>query len=226
MNLDIIDFTGKKSGSLPISEKVFNAAANPSLIALAVRVYLHNQRQWTKSVQTRSDVSYTTAKVWRQKGTGRARHGSRRAPVFVGGGQAHGPSAFVDARKKLTKNMRRQSLKIALTHKRAEGKLLLIADASKIGPKVSDAKRTLVQIGIKLSEKTLIILDQPEKAVLKSTSNLPRVSVTQAKRLNTYEILNNEIIILTKNALTQLTSLLDPEFSLPKTTAAKKKGTI
>src|SRR4030067_2701068 len=86
------DYQGKPQGTVTVSATYFKAKANPALVTQALRIYQSNQRQVTRKVKTRGEIDRTTQKVWRQKGTGRARHGSRRAPIFVGGGVAHGPT--------------------------------------------------------------------------------------------------------------------------------------
>src|SRR3989337_4392523 len=103
MNIDIVNSQNKKVDTMTLPKEIFGLPDNPNLMAQAIRVYLANQHQGSKKTLTRGEVNRTTAKVWKQKGTGRARHGSRKAPIFVGGGIAHGPRGVTAASLKLTK---------------------------------------------------------------------------------------------------------------------------
>jgi len=123
MKLDVLSTSAKKLATISVSAKIFNAKINPSLMNQAVRVYLSNQRLASARTKDRNDINVTHAKVWRQKGTGRARHGSRNAPVFVGGSKTHGPSGFQNFYLKLPQKMKQLSLFSALTAKLKEGEI-------------------------------------------------------------------------------------------------------
>lgn len=222
LTVNVYDHTGKKVSSKTLSKDVFGVEVNPQLLALAVRVYLSNQRQGTKSTQTRSQVSFTGAKLWRQKGTGRARHGSRRAPIFVGGGSAHGPTGNEQYQKKLTKKMRRKALLGSLSQKCTQNQISLIKDFSKIGGKTNQMHKLMQQILKNPSEKTLLILDRPEEIVIRSVKNLSNITTTQASRLNVYEILNHKNLIINLKALDIIAGKPKKEPSADKKPTPKK----
>ena len=114
-SLDVYSTSGKKTSTTSVKKKFFEAKINSSLMAQAIRVYLSNQRQAPAKTKSRGEVKVTKKKVWRQKGTGRARHGSRNAPIFVGGGKAHGPSGTQNYKLKMSKKMKKASLFSALS---------------------------------------------------------------------------------------------------------------
>jgi large subunit ribosomal protein L4 len=208
---DVYDHTGKKITTQTLNKAIFDVKVNPQLLALAVRVYQINQRQGTKATQTRGQVNFTGAKLWRQKGTGRARHGSRRAPVFVGGGRAHGPTGVENFTKRLTKKMRQIALRNALTVKQQASELLLINNLEKVDAKTKSYQK-LMQTLFKNTPttKTLLILDQPDPKILRATGNLKYLSVSQAHRINVFEILNHHQLILTPGALKVIESTYAP----------------
>ena len=105
-SLDVYSTSGKKTSSVQVKAKFFNAKVNQALMTQAVRVYLSNQRQTPAQTKSRSQVKVTKSKIWRQKGTGRARHGSKNAPIFVGGAKAHGPTGEQNFKLKMSKKMK------------------------------------------------------------------------------------------------------------------------
>ena len=194
------DHTGKKLAPTTLNTQVFSVKASPHLLALAVKAYLANQRQATRAVKTRGQVDYSTAKLWRQKGTGRARHGSRRAPIFVGGGVAHGPTGKEQYRQKLTQKMRRKALLASLSQKQTNHCISIVKNVDKV-PAKSKAALNLVQQIAPDSRKILLILHQPIGSLIQAARNLPHVTTTQVKRLNTYEVLNHHHLIFTQESL-------------------------
>jgi large subunit ribosomal protein L4 len=204
MNADVYSLTGKKISTFSLPDSVFNQPASPALLAQAVRVYLSNQRQGTKGVKTRAQVNYSTRKLWRQKGTGRARHGSRKAPIFVGGGVAHGPTGLENYHLKLTKKMRLQALLGALSAKAQAKEIGLLDDTAKADGKTKSFAKFMDALNPGRKSRVLLILDQPYPAVLKAIRNLPNLQATQVTRLHTFEVLNHTLIILTKDAVLML----------------------
>jgi large subunit ribosomal protein L4 len=193
---------GEKLGTTALPENIFGVSAASSLLALAVNVYLSNQRQTTRKAQTRSEVSRTTAKIWRQKGTGRARHGSRRAHIFVGGGVAHGPKLNANFAKTLPKKMRRKALLGALSLRVKNNELVVMNNLDLVANKTKAFSELLTKVvNYPTSRKVLIILPDVFEGVINACSNLKGVSITQAKRLNTHEILHANTIILSKEAI-------------------------
>lgn len=210
INVTKFDQTGKKLGTFSLPEEIFNTKVNEELLVKAVRVYQANQRQSNSRVQTRAEVSYSTAKIWRQKGTGRARHGSRRAPIFVGGGSAHGPTGMENYKLKLTKTMRKQALKSALSVKTKEKAIAVIEGLNKLKPKTKEMALLVEKVmGNEAGQKSklLIVMDQPYTPVIKASSNLVSAQPTQAMRLNVHEILNHTFLLLTPEAVSQLEAI-------------------
>ena len=205
MKLDIFDTTGKKTGKIDLPDKIFAAKVNKNLIAQAVRVYLANQRQGTASTKERSEVVGSRRKIWRQKGTGRARHGDRYAPIFVGGGIAHGPRPR-DWSLKMPKKMRRLSLFSALTSKLKEGEILIIQGLEKIEPKAKKILTVLLNLKLKtknkkLTEKTLLVLPEKLEGVIRAGGNIKNLTLTQANLLNTYQVLNGGKLVFLKQSI-------------------------
>lgn len=205
MKIDIFDTTGKKTGKIDLPDKIFAAKVNENLMAQAVRVYLANQRQGTASTKDRSEVIGSRRKIWRQKGTGRARHGDRYAPIFVGGGIAHGPKPK-DWSLKMPKKMRRLSLFSALTNKLKEGEILIIQGLEKIEPRTKKILEALLSLKLKtenkkLAEKTLLVLPEKIEAVVRAGGNITNLTLAQASLLNTYQVLNGGKLVFLKPSI-------------------------
>jgi len=223
LTVDKYNLKGLKEGSYDLPESIFGVKVSPVLLTQAIRVYLSNQRQVTRKIKTRGEVSYTTAKLYRQKGTGKARHGSRKAPIFVGGGKAHGPTGEENFKLTLSKTMRRQALLGSLSAKAEAKSITILEDISKIEAKTKILQDLLAKV-VKYPEsgKTLVILDESHLSFVKAAKNLPKVTSTQAHRLNTYEILNHDTIILTPQAIIKLAQILKIELPVNKSTKTAK----
>lgn len=228
---------GEKLGTTALPENLFGVTASASLLALAVNVYLSNQRQATRKAQSRSEVNRTTAKIWRQKGTGRARHGSRRAHIFVGGGVAHGPKANANFTKTLPKKMRRKALLGALSLRAKNNELVVISSLERIENKTKAFSQLLAKVvNYPETRKVLIILPDVFEGIISASSNLKGVAITQAKRLNTHEILHANTILLAKEAIAVLDQtyatgkaemeVVHTEISPAKVTSTTKKSRV
>lgn len=200
--LDLYDTTGKVISKVDIPAAL-KVKIDPQLIALAIRVYRANQRQATSKVKTRGEVNRTTKKVWKQKGTGRARHGSRGAPIFVGGGVAHGPSGNQEYGLRLPKKMRQQALIAAIAQSILDNKVVIVDGLDKIEANTK-AVTNLIQ-NLKLNDVQLLcLLDQPLHNVVRGARNVEHLTVAQAKRTNVFEIMAAEKIMIHKPALAVL----------------------
>jgi len=189
----------KSPSQITVPDTIFNAKINQPLMAQAVKVYLSNQRRSTAKTKSRGQVKVTHAKVWRQKGTGRARHGSRNAPIFVGGAKAHGPSGFQNYSRKLTKKMKRLSLFSALTSKIKSDQIIAIADLDKLKPKT---KIFNIAFNKLLKDpKKLLLITSPSSTIQRSTKNLPYINLVSPLKLNTYQALNAHHLIFTPEAI-------------------------
>ena len=207
LKMDVYDLKGKVVEKIALPKEIFETKVNKSLLSQAVRVYLANQRRGTHSTKTRGEINATTHKAWRQKGTGRARHGAKSAPIWVGGGVVFGPKPR-DYSLKLPKKMKRAALFSSLTVKREENKIMVLTGLEKIEAKTK--KMADVIKNLKLEEKNKkILLVTPDtinayENVFKAGKNIKGVSIMSAKMLNTYEVLNAKTILFMKASLETL----------------------
>lgn len=202
--LDVFDITGKTAGSVDLPKEIFDIEASPRLIAQYVKVYNTNQRQGTVSTKTRAMVEYSTRKIYRQKGTGRARHGAKSAPIFVGGGVAFGPQPR-EYHSSINKKQRRKALFAALTMALKNNQLSGLSDAALTGETKTSRVAGFLKSRELTGKKTLIVLPKIEKnAMVMSSRNIPSVSLTDAQSLNAYVVLNARAIIFTESAVTML----------------------
>ena len=207
LKLSVYDIKGAVVESFTLPAEIFGTKVNNPLMAQAVRVYLANQRRGTVKTKSRGEVSISTRKIYRQKGTGRARHGAASAPIFVGGGIAFGPKPR-DYSMKLNQNMRRIALFSALSAKLKDGEIKIISGLEKIEPKTK--KMTDVIKNLDLADKKQQFLLVMPKAgadfanVSKAARNITGVTVVSSNQLNTYAVLANSRILFMKNAIDSL----------------------
>src|SRR5215813_905010 len=183
-------------GDLELSEAVFGAPFNEPLIHAAVRNYMANGRQGTVATKTRGDVSGAGRKLWKQKGTGRARIASLRSPLWKGGGNVHGPQPR-DWSYNLPRKMKRGALRSALSERLREGNLVVVD-----GFGLDDHKtKTFVAIAKSFGwdNKTLIVETSPEKNLILSSRNVPGVTVASNANINVYDVLYHDKIVFTKD---------------------------
>lgn len=227
--IEVFDTEGKVVEKLDLPEKIFAAKINRDLIAQAVRVYLANQRQGTQSTKTRGEIVASTAKIWRQKGTGRARHGAKSAPIFVGGGVAHGPKPR-DFSLKLPQKMRRAALFSALTAKLQEKAVVAVSGLEEIKPKTKEFAAVLKKLkgvlnGVKKKKlKLLVVLPGKLENLARAARNIKEVTLLPATSLNTYLVLSSQKLLFLKDAF----SVLEQTFlgkELKPDLTEKKKGT-
>ena len=199
MKIDVYTQTGEKlKTKTDLNDQIFGIKPNPELLAQYVRVYQANQRQGTVKTKTRGEVRGGGRKPWRQKGTGRARHGSTRSPIWVGGGTAHGPQPK-DWSLTMPKKMRRKALFSALSQKVKHEGILILDKLELKGIKTKELKEVLDKLPVK--DKILIALDRIDERIILSARNLPKVKTIQAKDLNAYEILDTRTVLFSKDAL-------------------------
>lgn len=204
----VVGVDGKAKGSVSLSKELFDAKINKTLLSQAVRVYLANQRQGKASTKTRSEVKGSTRKVWRQKGTGRARHGSITGPIFVGGGITFGPKPR-DYSLKFPKKMKRQALASALTQQLKDGNVLVVDGLSELEAKTkqfAQAHKTIVD-----SQKTLVVITDEDKNIRRGCKNIERVSTINARNMHVYATLMSRKVVFTKPALKVLEETFVPK---------------
>jgi len=202
---DLLDINGKKVGTINLPPEIFAAEVNPLLMAQAVRVYLANQRKAHPKTKTRAEVNRTKAKWYRQKGTGRARHGSRSAPIFVGGGVAHGPTGKQNYQLKMPKKMKKAALFSALTSKFKEKEILVVKGLEKIEPKTKKMAEIIRKSKIQNPKsKILLVLPKLLKNVVLAGRNLENLEIAQAADLNTYQVLASDKLIFLPESIDKL----------------------
>ena len=202
----------KEVGEVTLSDAVFGAELNESLIHAAVMNYRANARAGTSATKTRGNVSGSGRKLWKQKGTGRARIASLRSPLWKGGGNVHGPQPR-DWSYQMPKKMRRGALRSALSERLREGNLIVIDDFSISTPKTKDFLTAFGALGLiadRKQAKTLIIDSLDNANLILSSRNVPKTKVTNTFGLNIYDLLFHEKLLISKAAVQELSELLDP----------------
>ncbi len=200
-NVKVVDMAGKEVGELTLSDKVFGAEVNGAVLHTAVKAYLANQRQGTQSTLTRTEVSGGGRKPWKQKGTGRARQGSTRAPQWTHGGIALGPKPRC-YRVSVNKKVRRLALFGALSDKVAQGNLIVVDNIS--APEYKTKIMTGMLQAIGAAKKTLIVLPEADKVVVKSCDNIEGVNTTVYNSINVYDILGCDTLVVAADAVKKI----------------------
>lgn len=195
-------------GDLNLSDTVFGAELNEALIHAAVRNFMANARAGTVGTKTRGDVSGSGRKLWKQKGTGRARIASIRSPLWKGGGSAHGPQAR-DWSYNMPKKMRRGALRSALSERVREGNVVVVNSFTLEQPKTRDFVQSLAGLG--LEGKTLIVDSLENVNLWLAARNVKRAKVVTSHSLNIYDLLYHEKLVLSQEAAEELNQLLDPQ---------------
>ena len=200
----LYNMEGVKTGSMEVSDAVFAAEVNKSVLHQVVVNYLANQRQGTQSTKTRTEVRGGGAKPWRQKGTGRARQGSIRAPQWTGGGVALGPKPR-GYRFSVNKKVKRIALRSALSAKYADYKVFVV-DGLEVD-EIKTAKIVALLKGLEVSKALIVTADADEK-VYKSARNIKNVTPTHVGTLNTYDVLKHDAFIVSKDAIAKIEEVL------------------
>ena len=195
-------------GEVELSDAVFGAPLNEGLIHAAVRNFMANARQGTSATKTRGDVSGSGRKLWKQKGTGRARIASLRSPLWKGGGNVHGPQPR-DWSYNMPKKMRQGALRSALSERVREGKVILVDGWSLDKPKTKDFVASLRTLGHE--GKTLIVDSLENENLILSTRNVQSTKVVNSFALNIYDLLYHEKLIISEAAVKELEQLLGPK---------------
>lgn len=194
----ILDKTGKKSSELELSDSIFNIEPNLTALSHYIRVYLSNQRQGTSSSLTRGEVSGTGKKPWKQKGTGRARTGSLRTPIFRHGGISHGPKPK-SWTLSIPNKIKRLALLSALSLKVKNNNLKILEEITLNAPKTKEMHDLIKTLEVK--GKTLLLLDKNDLNMRKSVENLANVSTALVENLNAYQVFKNRTLVMLKPAV-------------------------
>ena len=199
--IDVLNMAGAKVSELELCESIFAIEPNASAMHIAVVNYLANQRQGTQSTLTRSEVSGGGKKPWRQKGTGRARQGSTRAPQWYHGGIAHGPKPR-SYRFEINKKVKRLALKSALSSKVAANEMIVLDELTLAAIKTKEVVNVLT--AVKAAKKTLIVLPEKNDIIYRSARNIAGCKTTLVNTLNVYDILNCNSIVVLKDAVAKI----------------------
>lgn len=208
MELSVINIKGEDTGKkITLSEDIFGIAPNEHAVYLDVKQYLANQRQGTHKSKERAEVNYSTRKLKRQKGTGGARAGSRKSPVFVGGGRIFGPRPR-DYGFKLNKKVKVLARKSALASKAQSDAVSILEEFTFDTPRTKSYLEFLNAISM-TGKKTLLILGEADKNVYLSGRNIPKTKITTADMVNTYELMHADRLLISAPALDVLETLLN-----------------
>ena len=225
MDTKIFSQDGKETGKLTLPESVFGVNWNSDIVHEVVVSMQSNARAGTAHTKDRSEVRGGGAKPWKQKGTGRARHGSRRSPIWSGGGVTFGPRSEKDYSKKINKNVRAKAFAITLSKKFKDGELIFVDNFTFEAPKASEAKTSIValakgtgfeDLATKRKNAALVVLSSRDESIEKSFRNFGNIEVSQAKDISTVDLLTYKYIIVA-----------DPKVSLETLVArASKKNAV
>ncbi len=207
MNVEVVKINGQDAGrKVKLSKDIFGVEPNDHAIYLDVKQYLANQRQGTHKSKERADISGSTRKIKKQKGTGTARAGSIKSPIFRGGGRVFGPKPR-DYSFKLNKKLKVIARKSALAYKAKEKAISVIEDFSFDAPKT---KSYLTMLGdLKMNDKkTLFVLSGADSNVILSSRNIKNTKVTTAEQLNTYDVLNADTLVIAEGSIEKIEKTL------------------
>ena len=207
MELAVINHKGQETGrKVTLSDDIFAIEPNDNAIYLDVKQYLANQRQGTHKSKVRNEVAGSTKKIKKQKGTGGARAGSLKSPLFRGGGRVFGPKPR-DYSFKLNKKLKQLARKSALSYKVKENSLIVLENVSFDTPKTKNYAALLNGLSL-ADKKTLLVLPEVNKNVVLSSRNLPKAKVITVDSVNTYEVLNADNLVLCEGSVSKLETLL------------------
>ena len=215
----------KEVGEVSLADSVFGVELNESLIHAALMNYQANGRQGTSATKTRGNVSGSGRKLWKQKGTGRARIASLRSPLWKGGGNVHGPQPR-DWSYNMPKKMRRGALRSALSERLREGNLIVVDEFEFKSPKTKDFLEAVGSLGLvekRKRAKTLIVDSLDNANLILSSRNVEKTKVTNSFGLNIYDLLYHEKLLISKAAIEELNQLLDPKSENGRVVAAEEK---
>lgn len=199
--LNVYNMKNEVVDSINLNDMVFDVEYNEPLIHQVIVALHNNARQGTKSTLTRSEVNLTKKKLWRQKGTGNARHDEKSAPQFVGGGVVFAPKPR-DFSQKVNKKMRDIAFSSAVSQKIRQGEVFILDEINFADAKTKAAAEFLKTFG--LNKRTIIVTDGKNENVIKATGNIQKVSVADASLLNVAEVVENTYVVFTKNAIKKL----------------------
>tara|TARA_B110000259_G_scaffold138844_1_gene156349 strand:- start:1089 stop:1724 length:636 start_codon:yes stop_codon:yes gene_type:complete len=208
MKLNLLNLEGGKSGTVEVSDKIMNLKFNHKLVKYVIDWQLNHQKPRTAKTKQRNEVKGSTKKIYAQKGTGQARHASKKAPLFVGGGQAHGPKGAVYKIKKINKKVRKLALAQTLAKKNTDKQLHILSDVTKEVKKTRDFNKFLNNN--KLLNVLIVSDKDSEKNFVRSARNIKNIKVIRDEGTNIYDLLKYTNVIITSSSMKKIeTRLLD-----------------
>ena len=208
MEINVLDINGQETGrKVTLNESIFGIEPNDHVLYLDVKQYLANQRQGTHKAKERSEHAGSTRKLGRQKGGGGARHGDINSPLLRGGGRVFGPRPR-DYRFKLNKKVKVLARKSALSYKAQENAIIVVEDFNFEAPKTKDFIKVAKNLKVE-GKKLLMVLPEANKNVYLSARNLQRTKITLAALLNSYNVLNADVLVVTENSLKTIDGILN-----------------
>ena len=208
MRLNLLNIEGNKSGSVEVSDKIMNLKFNHKLVKYVIDWQLNHQKPRTAKTKQRNEIRGSTKKIYAQKGTGQARHASKKAPLFVGGGQAHGPKGAVYKIKKINKKVRKLALAQTIAKKNVDKQLYILSDVTKEVKKTKDFNKFLLTN--KLTNALIVSDKSSEKNLLRSARNIKNIKVINDEGANIYDMLKFTNVIITSTSMKKIeTRLLD-----------------
>ncbi len=206
LTIPVIGSGPAKKDGFAVSEAIFNVVASPKLLSQYVRVYLDRARSSRAKAQTRAEVRGSSRKIYRQKGTGRARHGDRQAPIFVGGGKAHGPKG-ISRILTINKKQRQKALLYALSLKLKNNSIYMSPQLEKVGGKTKEILPILANVEKRSGSILIVLPDKNSELLVRSISNIGNIRSTSAQNLNAYEVMQSETILFSPSGLAAFMSL-------------------
>lgn len=207
LSVPVFSLVGKEVSTLELPKEVFGVEVNKSLLDQAMHIYLNNQKAHWGNTKTRGEVVGSTRKIWKQKGTGRARHGSIMAPIFVGGGIALGPKSR-KVELELPKKMKRAALVSALSQKVTENQVMGVDGLDKMTGKTRDMANFVKNLGKK---SVLIVAEDKKENAFRSTTNLKNTNLVVADNLSILDIFKHQAIVFTSGAVQKLQTKVEGE---------------
>ena len=202
MKLNLLNIDGGKSETFDISDKIMNLKFNHKLVKYVIDWQLNHQKPRTAKTKQRNEIKGSTKKIYAQKGTGQARHASKKAPLFVGGGQAHGPKGAVYKVKKINKKVRKLALAQTLAKKNSDKQLHILSDIKKIVKKTKEFNKFLIVN--KLSNALIVSDKESEKNFVNSARNIKNIKIINDEGANIYDMLKFTNLIITSSSMKKL----------------------
>lgn len=204
-SVDVCNLEGEEVGSMELPETVFGIDPSADAIYYVVKAYLTNQRQGNASTKTRSEVNRTKRKMYRQKGTGRARKGTAGSPILIGGGIAHGPRPR-HFQERVPRKVKKLAIRSAFSQKALGGSISVLEDFELEEPKTKRMAQMTQMFEIQ-GQKILLLTDGVAENTVKSCRNIPRLSVLPVSQVSTYDVVNADVLVLTCGAVSRIQAL-------------------